>query len=234
MATTYGQFCPVAKAMELLDQRWTLLVVRELLMGSRHFNAIRRGVPHMSPTLLSRRLQTLVRAGVVERWEDGNRVTYQLTRAGRELEPIVHALGRWGVRWIPDLGDEDLDPHLLMWDIHRNIETELVPDGRSVLHFELTDVAPPARSWWLVIGRDGVDVCDVDPGHDVLVTIRSTLRTLVEVWRGDLAWSDALRGGDLRLDGPPQAVRAVPRLLRLSVFADTPRPGHEPVGMAAV
>ena len=111
MPTSYGQFCPVAKAMEVLDERWTLLVVRELMMGSRHFNAIRRGVPRMSPALLSKRLQMLVRAGVVElaqgtsqcpseRRPDGARVTYHLTDAGRELEPIVVALGRWGVRWI--------------------------------------------------------------------------------------------------------------------------------------
>jgi DNA-binding HxlR family transcriptional regulator len=97
MPSHYGQFCPVAKAMELLDERWTLLVIRELMMGSRHFNALRRGVPKMSPALLSKRLQTLVRAGVVERWEDGNRVSYRLTESGRELEPIVQALGRWGI-----------------------------------------------------------------------------------------------------------------------------------------
>ena len=108
MPSQYGQFCPVAKAMELLDERWTLLVVRELMMGSRHFNALRRGVPRMSPALLSKRLQTLARAGVVERWQEGNRVSYRLTEAGRELEPIVEAVGRWGVRWIPELGDEDL------------------------------------------------------------------------------------------------------------------------------
>ena len=95
----YGQFCPVAKAMELLDERWTMLVVRELMMGSRHFNVLRRGVPRMSPTLLSKRLQTLVRAGVVERWVDGSKVSYRLSEAGRELEPIVQALGAWGVRW---------------------------------------------------------------------------------------------------------------------------------------
>ncbi|WP_324277268.1 helix-turn-helix domain-containing protein [Blastococcus brunescens] len=135
MPSQYGQFCPVAKAMELLDERWTLLVVRELMLGSRHFNALRRGVPRMSPALLSKRLQTLVRAGVVERWEDGNRISYQLTEAGRELEPIVEALGRWGVRWIPELGDADLDPHLLLWDMHRNVDLEAVPDGRTAIAF---------------------------------------------------------------------------------------------------
>ncbi len=142
MPSHYGQFCPVAKAMELLDERWTLLIIRELMMGSQHFNALRRGVPRMSPALLSKRLQTLVRAGVVERWEDGNRVTYRLTESGKELEPIVVALGQWGIRWISELGDEDLDPHLLLWDIRRGIDTEAVPDGRTVIGFVFPDDAP--------------------------------------------------------------------------------------------
>ena len=139
MGASYRQFCPVAKAMELLDERWTMLVVRELVAGSRHFNELRRGLPRMSPTLLSKRLQTLVRAGVVERWEDGNRVTYRLSESGKELEPIVVALGQWGIRWISELGDEDLDPHLLLWDIRRGIDTEAVPDGRTVIGFVFPD-----------------------------------------------------------------------------------------------
>ena len=121
----YGQFCPVAKAMELLDERWTMLVIRELLEGSRTFNSLRRGVPRMSPALLSDRLRRLARAGVIERYEDGNRVSYAVTPAGRELRGVIEAIGRWGIRWIPELGDEDLDPHLLMWDIHRNIDHHL-------------------------------------------------------------------------------------------------------------
>ena len=165
MPSHYGQFCPVAKAMELLDERWTLLVIRELMVGSQHFNALRRGVPRMSPALLSKRLQTLVRAGVVERWEDGNRVTYRLTESGKELEPIVEALGRWGIRWIPELGDEDLDPHLLMWDMRRSIDTEAVPDGRTVIAFVFPECPRDCRRWWLVITGDGVDACDFDPGH---------------------------------------------------------------------
>lgn len=227
MPTTYGQFCPVAKAMELLDERWTVLVIRELMLGSRHFNAIRRGVPHMSPTLLSKRLRTLVAAGVVERWEDGNRVTYRLSRAGRELEPIIDSLGKWGIRWIPQLGDVDLDPHLLMWDVHRNVDLDALPDGRTVMQFVFVDVPPPARTWWLVASHDGVDVCDADPGFDILVTVRSTLRALTEVWRGDIDWSTATRSGDLVLEGSPQATRALPGWLQLSSFASTPRPGPQ-------
>ncbi|MDP5184965.1 helix-turn-helix domain-containing protein [Blastococcus sp. BMG 814] len=232
MPSQYGQFCPVAKAMELLDERWTLLVVRELMLGSRHFNALRRGLPRMSPALLSKRLHTLVRAGVVERWEDGNRVTYRLTESGRELEPIVDALGRWGIRWIPELGDADLDPHLLLWDIHRNVDTEAVPDGRTVIVFSFPERAT-ARRWWLVIAADGVDVCDVDPGFPVRVTVQADLRTLTRVWRGDLAWSEALGSGAVLLRGEPQACRALPRWLRLSSVALTPRPGGSPQPVAA-
>ena len=119
--SSYGQFCPVAKAMEVLDERWTLLVVRELLMGSRHFNELRRGNPKMSPALLSKRLRRLERAGVVRRVLDGGRISYELTESGLELRPLVDALGAWGARWVGELGEEDLDPHLLMFDVRRTI-----------------------------------------------------------------------------------------------------------------
>lgn len=228
MGTTYGQFCPVAKAMELLDERWTMLVVRELMLGSRHFNELRRGVPNMSPSLLSKRLGTLQKAGVVDRWEHGNRVTYELSDAGRELEPIVEAIGQWGVRWIGELGDEDLDPHLLMWDVHRNIDTDAMPVARTVLHFRFRDVDPGARAWWIVVHAGEVDVCETDPGFDVDVTIESTLRGLTRLWRGDLDWSASLRSGDVVLHGPSALQDGVRRWLKLSPLAPTPRPGHEP------
>ena len=228
MPSHYGQFCPVAKAMELLDERWTLLIVRELMMGSQHFNALRRGVPRMSPALLSKRLQTLVRAGVVERWEDGNRVTYRLSESGKELMPIVQALGQWGIRWVPELGEEDLDPHLLLWDIHRSVDTEAVPDGRTVIGFVFPEVRRTTRHWWIVITGEGVDVCDVDPGHPVRVTVESSLRMMTPVWRGDVTWADALRSGELVLHGEPQACRALPRWLKLSSLAGTPRPRPVP------
>jgi DNA-binding HxlR family transcriptional regulator len=112
MGSSYHQFCPVAKAMELLDERWTMLVIRELLLGSRHFNDIRRGVPKMSPSLLSKRLRDLTRAGIVERRDE----LYGLTAAGLELAPVVDKLGAWGMRWIGKVGEEDLDPKLLMWE----------------------------------------------------------------------------------------------------------------------
>jgi len=220
----YGQFCPVAKAMELLDERWTILVIRELMLGSRHFSALQRGLPRMSPTLLSARLRTLARAGVVERHADGNRISYSLTPAGQELRPIVEALGQWGVRWIPELGDEDLDPHLLLWDIHRNVDRSAVPPGRTVLQFVFRDVPGPAHRWWLVINGDEVDVCDADPGYPVTAAIDTGLRTLTDIWLGNLSWAAATRTGDLAVQGSPSAQRAVPRWLTLSSFAAVPRP----------
>ncbi|TAM89573.1 MAG: transcriptional regulator [Jatrophihabitans sp.] len=225
----YGQFCPVAKAMELLDERWTLLVVRELLMGSRHFNDLRRGVPRISPALLSKRLRTLMQAGVIERRDHGGRIAYVLTDAGRELRPVVEALGCWGARWIPELGDEDLDPHLLLWDVHRNLDLDAMPGGRTVLAFRFSGVPRAVASWWLVVDAEGVDVCDTDPGHDVTLTVTTPLRTLVDLWRGQSDWSGAVRDG-LVVDGPAWARRALPRWLRLSAFATVPRPAAAATG----
>jgi DNA-binding HxlR family transcriptional regulator len=224
MGASYHQFCPVAKAMELLDERWTMLVIRELLSGSRRFNELRRGLPRMSPTLLSRRLHQLTIAGIVERHSDGTDVQYLLTPAGEELRPVVERLGAWGVRWIGQLGDEDLDPKLLLWDMHRNIDRGAIPTGRSVVEFTFSDVPSALRRWWLVITADDVDVCDDDPGFPVSVTVNTSLRRMIEIWRGDLTWSAALRAGALELRGPQALRRAVPHWFTLSPFASIPRP----------
>jgi len=224
MGSRYHQFCPVAKAMELLDERWTLLVVRELVSGSQHFNELRRGLPRMSPTLLSRRLHQLSRAGVVERQTEGNEVRYVLTQAGQELRPVVEALGAWGVRWIGEIGDDDLDPKLLLWDMHRHIDQEAVPDGRTVVRFRFPDVPSDLRDWWLVITRGEADVCDADPGYDVAVTVTGGLRSMVEIWRGDISWSEALRARAVEVQGPETMRRAVPGWFTLSEFAAVPRP----------
>jgi len=219
----YGQFCPVSKAMELLDERWTMLVVRELPLGSRHFNELRRGVPRMSPALLSKRLRALTRAGVVERRDDGPRVTYALTKAGEELRPIVEALGAWGIRWIPELGEEDLDPHVLLWDMRRNVDLPVVPEGRAVVRFHFSDRRVAAREWWMLITPEGIDLCDFDPGHPEQACVETDLRSLAMVWRGDLGWTEALRSGRVEVLGPGWARRAVPRWLGQSPLAGVPR-----------
>lgn len=224
MGSPYHQFCPVSKAMELLDERWTLLVIRELVLGSERFNDLRRGLPRMSPTLLSRRLQQLERTGIVKRRVDGNDVRYNLTEAGQELLPVVEAVGTWGVRWIGELGDVDLDPKLLIWDMHRNVDASAIPSGRTVVQFRFPDAPRGQRDFWIVIEQEEVDVCDFDPGYEVAVSVSSSLRTMTEVWRGDLGWSDALRSGSLEVQGPESMRRAVPSWFTLSAFAGVPRP----------
>lgn len=223
--TGYGQFCPVAKAMELLDERWTLLVVRELLLGSARFNELRRGNPRMSPALLSKRLQTLERAGVVRRVAHEGRSSYRLTESGEELRPVVEALGAWGMRWVGELGDRDLDPHLLFWDIRRTVPVDRWPRGRTVVLFVLDDVLAATARWWLVVQGDEVDVCDADPGHEVDATVYSSLRTMVAIWRGDLSWDDAIRASAVVLGGPSHVTARVPEWIGQMTLAAVPRPG---------
>jgi DNA-binding HxlR family transcriptional regulator len=214
----------MSKAMELLDERWTLLVVRELLLGSRHFNELRRGVPKMSPALLSKRLKSLTRAGVVERTVVDGRTSYSLTACGLELGEVVDALGRWGIRWIGELGQEDLDPHLLMWDIHRTVRVEQWPRARTTVAFRLDGVAAKASRWWLVVAGGRADVCDFDPGYEVVGTVETSLLTLTRIWRGDLGWSHALLEGSVAVSGPSDVRRAIPSWIGQGAKAAVPRP----------
>jgi DNA-binding HxlR family transcriptional regulator len=229
MGASYHQFCPVAKAMELLDERWTLLIIRELLSGSGRFNDLRRGVPKMSPTLLSKRLGQLVRAGIVTRVDDDRGVGYALTPAGTELLPVIEGLGAWGMRWTGRIGDADLDPKLLMWDLHRNVDPDLLPERRTVVMFEFPDVAARERRWWMVLDSTEVDICDDDPGHEVGAWVSGRLRHLVEIWRGDRSWSAALRSGDVTVTGAEAVRHFVPRWFPPSRFAAVPRPGPSAV-----
>ena len=219
----YGQFCPVAKAMEILDERWTLLVVRELLAGSTRFNELRRGNPRMSPALLSKRLTSLERAGLVRREMVGAHASYSLTPSGEDLREVVMALGVWGTRWIGELGDKDLDPHLLMWDMKRRVPVEEWPRTRTVVGVRFDDVPAWVSAWWLVATEGEVDVCDFDPGFEKVATVRTSLRTLTEVWRGDRSWNQAIRAGALVVDGPAEVRRALPRWVGQGDFAAVPR-----------
>ncbi len=222
--STYGQFCPIANAMEVLDERWTLLVVRELLLGSRHFNELRRGNPKMSPALLSKRLRRLERVGVVRRRVVGGRSTYELTERGLELRPVIDALGTWGARWAGDLGEEDLDPRLLLWDVRRTIPVESWPRERTVVALRFEDVASPVSHWWICVSGDEVDVCDIDPGFEVTATVRTSLRSMTEIWRGDRGWGEALRSGRVEVDAPRDVARAVPTWIGQSLLSAVPRP----------
>jgi DNA-binding HxlR family transcriptional regulator len=214
----------MAKAMEVLDERWTLLIVRELLLGSSHFNDLRRGVPKMSPALLSKRLKTLSRAGVVARSEADGRTSYSLTPCGQELAGVVQALNAWGVRWVGELGEDDLDPHLLMWDMRRTVPIDAWPRARTVVEFRLAGVAAKASRWWLVVAEGQADVCDFDPGFDVTVTVDTSLRALTEVWRGDTSWARALLEGEISVAGPTDVRRLLPAWLGQGRTAGIARP----------
>jgi DNA-binding HxlR family transcriptional regulator len=226
--SSYGQFCPVAKAMEVLDERWTLLVVRELMAGSTRFNELRRGNPKMSPALLSKRLRSLERAGVVRRDEVDGRTSYHLTPCGIELKPVVEGLGAWGIRWIGELGEDDLDPHLLLWDIRRTVPLDRWPRSRTVVRFDFTDQPSSTGSWWLCVNGDDADVCDYDPGFDVAATVVTTLSTMVRLWRVDRTWEDALRAGDVRIDAPSDVRREVPGWLGRMLLGTVPHPIRQP------
>lgn len=219
----YGQFCPVAKAAEVLGERWTPLIIRELLCGEQTFNTLRNGVPLMSPSLLSSRLKSLEAGGVIDRIRSGKHVKYRLTEAGEELRPIVEQLGVWGQRWVrSDMSRDDLDPGLLMWDMHRNIKASYFAADRTVLRFEFIDYPPKQRLYWLVIEDSEVDVCIKDPGHDVDLFVRSPLKTMTHVWMGDLSINQARREHGLELSGNAAIKRDIRTWIGYSTLAGIP------------
>lgn len=216
----YGQFCPIAKASEVLGERWTHLVIRELGAGSEAFNDLRKGLPLMSPSLLSARLKSLEAAGVVRRSETDRGVRYTLTEAGRELKPIILAVGTWGRRWVSsNLNQDDLDPALLMWDIHRTMNAEYFGAERKVVLFEFSDYTSKFRRWWLVVEDGEVDVCMKDPGHEVDLQVLTDVRTLTGIWMGDITVGQAIRSRLLRLTGPAKLKRDISKWLGTNYFA---------------
>ena len=225
--STYGQFCPVAQALDLVGERWTLLVVRELLCGNYRFNEILHGVPLMSRSLLSQRLKTLEEAGLVERHERtaGSGFAYRLTPAGRELEPVVSGLGIWGTRWVRHkLGVEHLDPVLFMWDLRRRLDVERLPRVPTVVMFWFRDMQAKRSLFWLRLARPEIEICLTNPGLEVVLTVETTLRAMVDVWLGDRKVDEAMKSKAIELKGAPSLTRAFPKWLLLSDFATVERP----------
>ncbi len=217
---SYGQFCPLAQATQLLCERWTLLVVRELVAGSTRFNELRKGVPLMSPTLLSARLKQLVEAGVITRTGSKNKAVYTLTKAGRELTPIVQLLGAWGHRWVPtSLVVEDLDASLLMWDMRRSINRDVFPEHRIVVQFEYPDASKGAQDWWLVSEHGEIELCLNDPGIEVDIVIKSALRTMTAVWTCKIEFDDAVRQGEIEVFGDSALTRNLSEWLQSSALS---------------
>ena len=229
MATSgYGQFCPISKAMEVLGEKWTLLVVRELLMGGTRFSELQRGLAQISPTLLTKRLQTLEQEGlVVKRKIHGQRgYEYFPTESCKELMPVMEQLGHWGMRWAREsMADDDFDLELLMLYMQRSIDPEKLPGHKTVIRFKFTDVQE-FQSWWLVVEEDDVDVCVHDPGDEVDIYINVGLRTMCELWMGDISYKRAQSEGKLQLVGPPALTRTISSWITPSIFSGIPSAKH--------
>lgn len=217
---SYGQFCPLAQATQLLCERWTLLIARELLAGSSRFSELQKGVPLMSPTLLSARLKTMLKAGIIK--VDGKKgdYDYSLTPAGLELRPIVELLGVWGHRWgRSSLEAGDLDAGLLMWDMRRTVDSAVFPAHRIVIEFEYSDAPEGAQHWWLVCENHEIDLCLTDNGYDVDNLIKCSLKTMTAVWTCEYSFSDAVKKGDIKVMGNPDIAAKLQNWLRSSPLA---------------
>jgi DNA-binding HxlR family transcriptional regulator len=210
---SYGQYCPISRTLGMLGERWSLLIVRDLLSGTTRFNDLARSLPGLSRGLLAKRLRQLEVAGVVERL--GNR--YLLTEAGQGLEPVVDALSAWGAQWtFGDPEPDELDASVLVWWMHTRLDTADLPGSRHVFHIRFTD---DPRQFWIVIEAGDPSVCLTDPGFDVDVLITSDVGSLFQVWLGRLPLREAMRSGRVRFSGPVPLTRRMPKVFQLSPLA---------------
>jgi len=222
MTVGYGQYCPVAKAAEILGERWTMLIVRDLMEGAHRFNDLHRGLPGLSRSVLTERLRDLEREGLLERRPSGGHDEYWLTGRGEDLQPALMALGEWAVRsYSAEPRGDERDPRVLMLWVKRHVHSEALLPGRYAVRFDFHG-SHPARAWLLF--EDGeASVCDDDPGIDPELTVTTDLRTLHRIFAGRLALKAALRDKSLELEGSPAQIRAFHRWFGYSPFADTTR-----------
>ncbi|MGI9119306.1 MAG: winged helix-turn-helix transcriptional regulator [Acidimicrobiales bacterium] len=221
---SYGQYCPLAKSAEILGDRWTILILRELIMGSHRFNDIERGLPRISRSLLSQRLQALSRVGLIERrtQETSRSTSYHLTAAGVDLTPLVVGLGEWGARWAFRQPEPDeLDPILLLWWMRGRVNHEAIPAVRTVLQFDFTGAAP--SHYWLVLEPGDASVCLQEPGFEIDLVITADLAALHEVWFGRVELKSALADERIRLRGRAALRRSFPGWFALSPLAGAVR-----------
>jgi DNA-binding HxlR family transcriptional regulator len=220
----FGQFCPIAKATEIIGEKWTVLIIREALMGSTRYSEFQRGLSLISPTMLAKRLDSLVAHGLLMKKRIPAQKGYEYfpTKSCQELLPIIRSLGDWGMRWArSNLTEKDYDVELLMLYLQRSIVPENLPGNESVIRFKFTDIQALSE-WWLVVTGNQVDVCVKDPGKDVDVYFTSTVKTMADIWMGDITYRNAMTSGVLKMVGHRALTRNVTDWMKLSVFTDLP------------
>ncbi len=223
---SYGQYCPLALATETLGRRWAILVLSRVIEGCATFNDIHRGVPRISPSLLSSRLSELEQADLVKRAtvKGARHARYLPTEAALELEPLLNGLAEWGQRWARDMVDDDLDPAFLAWSMHLRMNVDAMPAARTVLQFEFSGVPSDCRRFWLVSEGGAIGMCLKPPGFDVDLVVSSDIRIFIEAWRGIRDLRAEIRARRIRLAGPAELKKSFPGWLLLSQFARMTRP----------
>lgn len=217
-----GSLCPAIRAADMIGDKWILLVLREMFLGNSRYSDIQRALPRISPTILSKRLKHLERNGLVIKKSAAGRKAkeYRLTACGREIAPIIHHMSSWGLRWARrHLEDEDLDVSAFMWDFHRTLNTEELPDGETVLYVRFPELASH-NEWWLIAGQGNVDLCMEDPGKEVDVYISNRLPTAAAVWMGDVSVRSAIRSKEISITGNAYLLRTVNRWFPKSIYSD--------------
>lgn len=215
-----GSLCPAIKAADVIGDKWTLLILRELFLGNARYAEFQRALPRISPTILSKRLKQLEQDGLVIRKAAGGKSReYRLTPCGREVAPIIDHLSRWGLRWARrQIQDEDLDVSAFMWDYHRTLKTEELPDGETVFNVQFPDL-DSHNEWWLIARPQKVDLCTDDPGMEPDIWLSHTLTAAAAIWMGDIDVKSAIKAGDVTLSGPTQITRAVDHWFPTSMYS---------------
>lgn len=221
----YGQYCPIAKAVEILGDRWTLLIVRDILTGTHHFNDLERGLPGISRALLSERLRRLQHMGLVQKIklpDQRKNTAYYLTEAGKELDVVINSLLIWGANWaFEEPEEEDLDPVLLMWWIRGRVCADQLPNRRVVVRFDFTGAK--SETFWLLLSKEDVSICLTNPGFDLDVLVTADLSAFFQIWLGRLTYNDALRAGKIEIDAIPAYTNAFPTWFAYSLAAPAVR-----------
>lgn len=217
----YGQFCPIAKATEILGEKWTILIVRELLMGARRFSDLQRGLTLISPTLLSKRLDVLAQHGLIMKRRIAGQKGHEYipTRSCQELLPILVSLGEWGMRWAQaNVTRDDYDVELLMLYLQRSIKTAALPSSETAIRFHFTDIRE-YPDWWLLVQDERVDICVNDPGREIDVYFTTTVKVMADVWMGKVSYRKAIAEKSLTLVGQKALINDVSAWMCDSIFA---------------